>query len=178
MRDSEKSILDKIERLEQLVDDTPSSPREKLTYEQLQNCKLKYTLSGDDRNSAENFRLMKHILDKCGIMLDIYEDELTLSVIPSAYSHSHKRHAGPKDRHFSVPETDKQTKSSYYRLSDILLMMQSMQDKEIITLTGIPSSTFYRHKRKMYETWYYKTLDPEKEWTREYLESVENNFWF
>ena len=53
-----------------------------------------------------------------------------------------------------------------------------MKDEEIIEKIQMKPATFYRHKKEMRETTYYKSLDRNRLGDLEYLKSVEGDFMF
>lgn len=57
-------------------------------------------------------------------------------------------------------------------------MMQIMTDREIAERINMPIATFYRHKKIMKSSSYYKTLDKNKMDDLEYLKSVDGNLMF
>lgn len=65
-----------------------------------------------------------------------------------------------------------------YRYSDVVYMMQTMMDKEIADRIEMPIATFYRHKQRLKESYYYRSLDLNRLKDKEYLDGVDNNFVF
>ena len=57
-------------------------------------------------------------------------------------------------------------------------MMQIMTDRETAERINMPIATFYRHKKIMKSSSYYKTLDKNKMDDLEYLKSVDGNLMF
>lgn len=56
--------------------------------------------------------------------------------------------------------------------------MQTMMDKEISNKIEMPIATFYRHKQRLKESYYYRSLDLNRLKDKEYLDGVDNNFVF
>ena len=57
-------------------------------------------------------------------------------------------------------------------------MMQTMKDQEIANKIGMPIATYYRHKKTLKDSYYFKSLDLNKLQDKEYLESVSDNLIF
>ena len=57
-------------------------------------------------------------------------------------------------------------------------MQQTMKDTEILETTGMTSATYYRHKKAMKESAYYKRLDKTKLNDAAYLKSIEGDTFF
>ena len=65
-----------------------------------------------------------------------------------------------------------------YQYSDIVFMMQTKKDADVAAEIRMPIATFYRHKKAMKESAYYKSLDLNRLRDKEYLESVAGNRMF
>jgi len=68
-----------------------------------------------------------------------------------------------------------------YAYSDVVLMLQSMTDQEIMEHIGIKYATYYRHKKKLLESEYYKFTDKNRLTDELYLQGEELNIfdsWF
>lgn len=122
--------------------------------------------------NAINFETMKMALNEVGIYLDIKDGELVLSLHKYKYLRRKTRNAGTKKRR--VQKTD----GKAYRYSDILSMSQTMKDVEILKTIGMTSATYYRHKKAMKNSDYYKKVDKTKLSDIEYLKSIEGDFSF
>ena len=66
----------------------------------------------------------------------------------------------------------------FCRYSDIIWMSQSMTDQQIADKIGMKIATYYRHKKKLRESKYFKELDQNRLDDREYLESLKGNLVF
>lgn len=122
--------------------------------------------------NAINFETMKMALNEVGIYLDIKDGELVLSLHKYKYLRRKTRNAGTKK------QRARGTDGSAYKYSDILSMQQTMKDTEILETTGMTSATYYRHKKAMKESAYYKRLDKTKLNDAAYLKSIEGDTFF
>ena len=142
------------------------------------NLRLRYTVIEEDyykEQNKQNYDQIKKLLEEVGVFLDVSNGELYLSVVYDIYNGVKKRNAG---RRRSVFRDENQKNYIHYTYADIVFMLQSMTDKEICEKTGIPQATFYRHKKRLKESLYYKSLDMNRLNDKKYLQSVSGNFAF
>lgn len=149
--------------------------------EEFGDCILRYKLQkGDDYSELhrKNYEKMKKALEAVGIWLNVEDDELRLSIYPEGYVRTKERNAGRRTR--SVWKKEEMEKGNYelYKYSDIVFMMQSMKDQDIADKIGMPIATFYRHKKAMKASNYFKKLDLNRLSDKEYLDTVAGNFGF
>lgn len=136
---------------------------------------LRYRIEEEPYNktaNATNFETMKMALNEVGIRLDIKNGELVLSLYKYKYLRRKTRNAGTKK------QRARGTDGNAYLYSDILLMQQTMKDTDILETIGMTSATYYRHKKAMKESAYYKRLDKAKLNDTIYLKSVEGDTFF
>ena len=156
---------------------------EKRARAEFKDLKLVYFVTepeGIGHMNERSLPILQETLKKAGFLLDLYEDRMTLTIDPIAYARTQTRYAGPKKHHFVDEEKAGHTQDSNGGLlySDIVYMMQGMNDTEIIEKTGIARRTFYRHKKRMLESPYYALLEPDKLQDLKYLESLPYNLTF
>ena len=65
-----------------------------------------------------------------------------------------------------------------YRYADIVYMMQTMKDKDIMSKLNMTQSTYYRRKKDMKNSDYFGNLDKNRLDDKEYLESLPGNSHF
>lgn len=157
--------------------------------EKYRDCRLYYKIVSEGRYTDQNERnleKMKEALYAVGIWLDVSDGELSLSIYPEGYIRTRGRNAGRRKKAAFTGKKEQLTLTNghtifidgRYKYSDIVLMMQTMKDQEIYEKIGMKSATFYRHKKSMKETEYYKSLDLNRLRDKEYLESVSGNYSF
>lgn len=124
--------------------------------------------------NKENYKLMQEALALVGVEFKILDGVLDMRINSSEYVSVVDRYAGRT----RMPVMRECGKNSYkaYKYSDIVLMKaQKIRDKAIAEKLEISIASYYRRKKKMLESSYYKSLDPNKTWDKEYLESVSGN---
>ena len=140
--------------------------------------RLQYRVTEDENIydiNGENLPLIKEALDAVGVYLDVSDGVLTLSIMPRSYVRAQNRGAG---RRKARSYTQDEGSINIYSYSDIIYMSQTMKDQEIIEKIQMKPATFYRHKKDMRETTYYKSLDRSRLGDLEYLRSVKGDFMF
>lgn len=140
--------------------------------------RLQYRVTEDENIydiNGENLPLIKEALDAVGVYLDVSDGVLTLSIMPRPYVRTQNRGAG---RRKARSYTQDEGNIGIYSYSDIIYMSQTMKDQDIIEKIKMKPATFYRHKKGMKETAYYKSLDRNRLGDLEYLKSVEGDFMF
>lgn len=146
---------------------------------QFEGCYLSYKLDRSDERSyflhQDNYKVMKDALEAVGVYLDVSDDELRLSINPEQYANIKCRYAGRTKKY--VWKSDN-FEDGFYKYSDLVLMLQTMNDKDIYEKLGISSATFYRRKRTMINSTFYQALDPNRMNDKKYLENMPGNYAF
>lgn len=150
--------------------------------EEYGNCRLHYKLQpGDDSYwelNRKNYEKMKKALEAVGVCLDVKDDELRLSIYPEGYIRTKDRNAGRRQK--AAWNKEEYAKGNYelYKYADIVFMMQTMKDQEVADKIGMPIATYYRHKKTMKDSSYFKSLDLNRLRDKEYLDGVAGNYCF
>ena len=131
-------------------------------------CSIEHPNGTQDRN-IEDAELIKEILFKHGITFNMDGDEMSIYINHKDYNRINSRNAGRKRKRQRKADGS----GECYNYSDIVHMMQSMTDLEIIAHTGIAPATYNRHKKVMVNSPYYKMIDMKRAGDLEYLKSVE-----
>lgn len=145
-------------------------------YENLRLCYEVKDSKLHKKQNEENFDTVKKLLKEVGVWLDIKDGEMYISIFASQFLRAKNRYAGRRDKICSYH--DKNGKIEFYRYSDIVFMLQTMTDKEIAEKIDMKIATYYRHKKKLKESEYFKSLDLNRLQDKNYLESQERNFAF
>ena len=123
------------------------------------------------------------------INLSVSEDnELSLFIPASYYNEYHRRNAGRRKKIMSRTgeyvslETDNGHKKTFYEgeklmYSDVLPLLLTNSDAEIIKQLNIPRATYYRHKKALLASRYYTSVDKEH-LTKEFALSPEASQYF
>lgn len=124
--------------------------------------------SGTESENRKNFNRTKEALAEVGVDLNLDEDGiLSIELLPEKYVTIRTRTAGR--RKSAVLKTDG-GKDRFYTYSNIIPLMNTKSDKEIILQTGMKKTTYYRHKKKMMESELYQNMDKERWNEEEYME--------
>lgn len=129
---------------------------------------VSFKLVRKKKQGEGSLKLITELMAEAGFILEIQNDELTITVDGEKLSRVKHSMAGrPK-------------KAGEYRFSDIVPMMQTMTDKEIAEKIGMPMATYYRHKKALKNSLFYRSLDkkPEKLIDSTYLETIQGNEYF
>ena len=149
--------------------------------EKYKDCRICYKITSEkyyaDQNE-KNLEKMKEALEEVGVRLDVMDGRLSLSIYPNRYVRTRNRNAGRRKKVVWNEEKSKKGQWEIYKYSDIVFMMQTMKDQEIADKIGMPIATYYRHKKTMKESRYYKSLDLNKLRDKEYLDGVNGNYAF
>lgn len=136
---------------------------------------------GWEKTNAENFDAIKKILEDIGIYINNDSDDGIIVISVNGYVCYNKktRSAGRRDVHGYVDYR----KSRYgfgdvCMYSDVVWMLQTMTDKQIAAKIGMKIATYYRHKKALKETGYYKSLDLNRLSDLAYLQSVDGDYFF
>lgn len=157
--------------------DWPEKARE--AYGELE---LRYTVQdrkGYEKSNSENLEKMSQVLKDVGVYLFIDGDRLSISISPATYHYKKTRLAGRREKHIYVDyRIDEYGRPDWCRYSDVIWLSQTMTDRQVAEKLGMKIATYYRHKKQMKESDYYKSLDRNRLSDREYLESVGRNYYF
>lgn len=121
-------------------------------------------------------------LNSIHINMTVTENELSLFIPASYYNEYHKRNAGrrrkimSKTGEYETYELNGMTKTFYsgdkLMYSDVLRLLLTKGDAEIIRELNIPRATYYRHKKVLLNSRYYLAIDKEH-LTKEFASSPE-----
>jgi hypothetical protein len=110
-------------------------------------------------------------LNSIHINMTVTENELSLFIPASYYNEYHKRNAGrrrkimSKTGEYETYELNGRTKTFYsgdkLMYSDVLRLLLTKGDTEIIRELNIPRATYYRHKKVLLNSRYYLAIDKE-----------------
>lgn len=129
-------------------------------------CEARLKLQRKKKYGDEDLAIITELMAAAGFILKIENDELIIRIDENKLS---------KVRHSTAGRGRTMTE---YKYSNIILLMQIMTDKEIAEQVGMPMATYYRHKKAMKDSLYYRSLDKEKLGDVEYLQSVNGNTYF
>ena len=141
--------------------------------EEFGDCSINYNITEDNfyKNlNAKNLPKIIEALEDVGIRLRVDNGTLRLSVFPEKYIKIKDRHAGKRKKIAWDEEAH-----DVFRYSDIVRFMQTMKDPDVAVKIGMPIATFYRHKKVLKESEYYRSLDRNRLEDKEYLESMDGN---
>ena len=145
---------------------------EKKLHEQYNKLYLTYEVTDSDmKKNAEKLELMKEALAKVGFSLKVDHNMLSLYMNTNTYATTITRNAGRRRTHSRLND-------EILRYSDVILMMQTMTDKEISDKIHMKIATYYRHKKNMKESNYFKSLDKNRLDDLKYLKSINGNYMF
>jgi len=159
-------------------------------YSELQKNQLVYYVDKDSViKNAESFEVVKAALAKVGVCIELNENSsreidsyrLSIKIDPDSYLEANMRFAGPKVKGFRFPDNEFGLSGDYVYYSDVIFMLQTMNDKEVMDALGIKYASYYRHKKKMLESDYYQMADKNRLMDPDYLKGAELNFydsWF
>lgn len=135
---------------------------------------LRYKIE-DSKKAKEIYRRGKNstyektindALKKAGFELQIKDGFLTLFLDPGMNFITSTRMAGRK-----LSET-------HVKFSDVVYMQQTMKVKEIVEKLGMSRTSYYRHEKRLKNSFYYRNLDKSRLDDKEYLQSVDGNWSF
>lgn len=126
-------------------------------------------------------------LNSIHINMTVTENELSLFIPASYYNEYHKRNAGrrrkimSKTGEYETYELNGRTKTFYsgdkLMYSDVLRLLLTKGDAEIIRELNIPRATYYRHKKVLLDSRYYLAIDKEH-LTKEFAISPEAEVYY
>ena len=123
---------------------------------------------------------IKKALEEAGFGIQIIKEGIIAIYINThTFRLVHTRAAGRRKRYSKIDYREsKYGGSDFCRYSDIVWMSQTMTDQQICDKIGMKIATYYRHKKKLRESDYFRQLDQNRLSDREYLESVKGNLMF
>lgn len=146
---------------------------------------IKYTIQdapGFEKFNEKFLPVVIEALNSIHINLSVTENELSLFIPASYYNEYHKRNAGrrrkimSKNGEYESYELNGHIKTFYsgekLMYSDILPLLLTKSDAEIIKELKIPRATYYRHKKALLASRYYNSIDKEY-LTKEFASSPE-----
>lgn len=137
------------------------------------NLALNYDLAQEQADINVDYEKMRKALKDVGVNLLVENGKIHLSLDTTEYLQKKRRSAGrPKTR---ISKADE----SRLTYTDVIIMLQTMTNKEIAAQLGMPINTFYRHRNEMLGKDFVQHLDKNKLTDRAYLESEKcSNFRF
>ena len=133
---------------------------------------IKYTISdapGFEKFNEKFLPIVTEALKSIHINLTVTDNELSLFIPASYYNEYHKRNAGrrkkimSKSGQYESYELNGHVKTFYsgdkLMYSDMLPLILTKSDAEIIRELNIPRATFYRHKKALLNSRYYQLVD-------------------
>jgi len=152
---------------------------------------IKYTVTdvpGFEKFNEKNLPVIIEALKAIHINLTVTEDnELSLFIPASYYNEYHNRNAGRR-RKIMSRSGEYETYELYGRkkefysgekllYSDMVVLLLTQSDAKIMKSLNIPRATYYRHKKILMDSFYYKSIDPEK-LTKEFALSEDGPLYF
>ena len=121
----------------------------------------------------ESVDKLKEALSHVGIELNYTKSTLTISVDPQNFVRAYTRKSGPKDKKRTFKTNEIGVKGDTVQYSDVVTMMlKKMKDTEIMAEFNMPPATYYRHKKAMMNSDYYKSIDWDRVNEDGYLEGL------
>ena len=136
------------------------------------NALVRYDISEreeDIQKNRESLPKFQEILKKAGIHFIVKDNQLTLYLVPESYTRNQTRYAGVRRHQIEKEKGKAKDEYNVYRYSDIVYMMQSMSDMEIKDTIEMSHATYYRHKKALLESNYWRLLDKERLNDEKYL---------
>lgn len=144
--------------------------------------KLFYKISdydGFETTNSQNFKAIQSAMKDSGIYMNLKNGLLTIVLQKDIYHEKKSRSAGRSRKYVQVKyRSNEYGKHDLCRYSDVVWMSQNMTDQQLASEIGMKIATYYRHKKLMKESPYYQNLDKNRLSDREYLESLEGNYYF
>ena len=131
---------------------------------------IKITINISGCYNSNKYNILKVALEDSGFIFEIKDNTLLLGISESKYVRNKYRNAGR-----NMKPILRKDNFLPYRYSDIIYLLNSYTDKYIYTKLKISSATYYRHKREMINSDYYKNLDSNYITDLSYLENLPNN---
>ncbi len=144
--------------------------------QEIEDLRLYYDLSksgSNDTANSKSYESLKKLCEEVGVYLDVRDNRLVLSVFPAAYIRKRCRNAGRRR-----VVAWKRPGLEAYRFSDVVYLLREKNDREMIEILNMPQATYYRHKKNLRMSSYYKKLDKDRLGEKEYLKSVEGDLIF
>ena len=151
---------------------------------------IKYSIQdapGFEKFNEKNLPIVIEALNSIHINLTVTENELSLFIPASYYNEYHKRNAGrrrkimSKSGEYESFELNGHTKTFYsgekLMYSDVLPLLLTKNDADIIKELNIPRATYYRHKKALLSSRYYTQIDKDH-LSKEFALSPEANAYY
>ncbi len=129
-----------------------------------------------EEQNEKNYPYLKELFEEVGVYMDLKDGRLSLSVFPNAYRNKRTRNAG-RSRKAAFKE-DGASCFEVYRYSDVIFLLTQHNDRELMKILDMPQATYYRHKKAMKESTYFKNLDKNRQNDREYLKNLPGDLIF
>lgn len=123
-------------------------------------CRLMYKVEYETEENEQSFQEMQETLAKVGVDIFLTNGYLILSKSDTKYKKKTSRGAGKKST------------AKPCSIIDILIMLQTMTDKQIYTEIEMSPATYYRHKKAMLESDMYHSLDASRINDMDYLQDL------
>lgn len=123
-------------------------------------CRLMYKVEYETEENEQSFQEMQETLAKVGVDIFLTNGYLILSKSDTKYKEKTSRGAGKKST------------AKPCSIIDILIMLQTMTDKQIYTEIEMSPATYYRHKKAMLESDIYHSLDTGRINDMDYLQEL------
>lgn len=137
---------------------------------------LSYKLDSEDLvynvSHKQEYCKTKKQLKKLGVNFKVENGQLTIYIDGDTTDRILKRRSGRRRNYIFTDERDESGISKVIRFSDIVFLLQTMNNQETAEKIGMPLPTFYRHKKQLVQSDYYASLDPKRLNDLEYLRSV------
>ena len=123
-------------------------------------CKLMYKIEYEPEENVQAFEEMQETLAQVGVDIFLTNGYLILSKSDTKYKEKTSRGAGMKRT------------AKWCSIIDVLIMLQTMTDKQIYTEIEMSPATYYRHKKAMLESDIYHSLDTGRINDMDYLQEL------
>ena len=123
-------------------------------------CRLMYKVEYEPEENVQAFEEMQETLAKVGVDIFLTNGYLILSKSDTAYKEKSSRGAGKKRT------------AKWCSIIDVLIMLQTMTNKQIYTKIQMSPATFYRHRKAMLESDIYHSLDASRINDMDYLQEL------
>ena len=121
----------------------------------------------------ESVEKLKEALSHVGIDLEYTKSTLTICVDPQNFVRAYTRKSGPKDKKRTFKTNEIGVKGETVQYSDVVnMLLDKMKDTEIMAELNMPPATYYRHKKALMNSDYYKSIDWDRVDEDGYLEGL------
>ena len=104
------------------------------------------------------FELVKKTLSELGVLFEVENKTLFVSINPETYADLTRKTAGRRTRVVKMTG-ENVSGDGLCRYSDVLNMLQTMSDKDVCEKLGMSQATYFRHKKKMLENDLVRSVD-------------------